>query len=184
MARFALLLMLGWTPGRVLAFASTRRDPVKDEAQRELDAELAAADGRQSRFMAPSGRRRSWSWLSDMSSWSWSPPTQGGQVMSTPPKSGGVASVCGTCGWANDGDCDDGGPGSDYSLCARGSDCNDCQPKSTPGIEDIDNNIMDMPPGGTPEGIEAIMEMMNNAGGYHAYGDCDRNALGHLCDGR
>ena len=104
--------------------------------------------------------------------------------MSTPPKSGGVASVCGTCGWANDGDCDDGGPGSEYSLCARGSDCNDCQPKSTPGIEDIDNNIMHMPHGGTPEGIEAIMEMMNNAGGYHAYGDCDRNALGHLCDGR
>ena len=91
-----------------------------------------------------------------------------------------------TCQHENDGDCDDGGPGSEYSLCARGSDCNDCQPKSTPGIEDPDNNIMDMPPGGSPEGIEAIIEMMNNAGGYHAYGDgpCDRNALGNLCDGR
>ena len=89
-----------------------------------------------------------------------------------------------TCQFRFDASCDDGGPGSEYSLCARGSDCNDCQPKSTPGIEDPDNNIMDMPPGGSPEGIEAIMEMMNNAGGYHAYGDCDRNALGHLCDGR
>ena len=90
------------------------------------------------------------------------------------------------CVHSRDGDCDDGGPGSEYSLCARGSDCNDCQPKSTPGIEDPDNNIMDMPPGGSPEGIEAIIEMMNNAGGYHAYGDgpCDRNALGNLCDGR
>ena len=123
MARFALLFMLGWMPGHVLAFASTARNPVKDEAQRELDAELAVVDGRQSRFMAPSGRRRSWSWLSGMSSWSWSPPTQWGQA-----KSGGVADECGTCGWANDGDCDDGGPDADYSLCARGSDCNDCKP--------------------------------------------------------
>ena len=34
-----------------------------------------------------------------------------------------------TCAYANDGDCDDGGDGSDYSLCEYGSDCNDCGPR-------------------------------------------------------
>ena len=32
-----------------------------------------------------------------------------------------------TCNWDNDGDCDDGGPGSEYFLCDRGTDCNDCK---------------------------------------------------------
>lgn len=31
-----------------------------------------------------------------------------------------------TCSYAFDGDCDDGGPGSDFNLCPLGSDCNDC----------------------------------------------------------
>jgi hypothetical protein len=29
-------------------------------------------------------------------------------------------------GWANDGACDDGGPGADYSVCPCGTDCGDC----------------------------------------------------------
>lgn len=40
------------------------------------------------------------------------------------------ASVCtDSCGYAGDGDCDDGGPGSDYSLCEYGTDCTDCGPR-------------------------------------------------------
>ncbi|MGE0789791.1 MAG: hypothetical protein AB7S26_29225 [Sandaracinaceae bacterium] len=31
-----------------------------------------------------------------------------------------------TCTYANDGECDDGGPGSTYSDCALGTDCGDC----------------------------------------------------------
>ena len=31
-----------------------------------------------------------------------------------------------TCEWAGDGECDDGGPGSLYSICEYGSDCSDC----------------------------------------------------------
>ena len=43
------------------------------------------------------------------------------------------ASVCGeTCVSASDGDCDDGGPGSEYSSCVYGSDCTDCGPRSLP----------------------------------------------------
>lgn len=39
---------------------------------------------------------------------------------------GGTATCNNTCAYASDGDCDDGGPNSDYSLCALGSDCDDC----------------------------------------------------------
>lgn len=31
-----------------------------------------------------------------------------------------------TCSFSNDGDCDDGGPGADFNLCALGTDCADC----------------------------------------------------------
>ena len=31
-----------------------------------------------------------------------------------------------TCRYAFDVDCDDGGPGSDWSLCDYGTDCRDC----------------------------------------------------------
>lgn len=38
-----------------------------------------------------------------------------------------TSSLCGnTCNYAYDNDCDDGGPGSEYSECALGSDCHDC----------------------------------------------------------
>jgi len=33
------------------------------------------------------------------------------------------------CHYASDGDCDDGGPGSEYSACSRGYDCYDCGPR-------------------------------------------------------
>ena len=36
-----------------------------------------------------------------------------------------------TCDLASDGDCDDGGPGSEYGLCSIGSDCLDCAPRQT-----------------------------------------------------
>ena len=34
-----------------------------------------------------------------------------------------------TCATANDGECDDGGPGHLYALCPLGTDCNDCGPR-------------------------------------------------------
>lgn len=36
-----------------------------------------------------------------------------------------------TCQHPGDGDCDDGGPGSIYSLCEYGTDCSDCGPRSS-----------------------------------------------------
>ncbi len=50
----------------------------------------------------------------------------------------GPVTLCGdTCEFAHDGECDDGGPGSDWEECIIGSDCGDCgprtlTPKSTP----------------------------------------------------
>ena len=38
-----------------------------------------------------------------------------------------VPTVCtNTCRWADDGECDDGGPDSMYSVCRYGTDCGDC----------------------------------------------------------
>ena len=37
-----------------------------------------------------------------------------------------------TCRYANDGECDDGGPGSLYDVCAFGTDCGDCGPRADP----------------------------------------------------
>jgi hypothetical protein len=39
--------------------------------------------------------------------------------------------ICmGTCNYASDGDCDDGGPGAEYAACAQGTDCSDCGPRA------------------------------------------------------
>lgn len=47
-----------------------------------------------------------------------------------PPDAGLGGSRCtNTCRYADDGDCDDGGPGSDYSFCELGTDCADCGPR-------------------------------------------------------
>ena len=41
--------------------------------------------------------------------------------------SGGGGGLCSnTCRTSSDGECDDGGPNSLYSICALGTDCNDC----------------------------------------------------------
>ena len=60
-------------------------------------------------------------------------PTQFPTSYQSPSLSPGVttpsttASVCtDSCGFASDGECDDGGPGSDYDECDYGHDCTDC----------------------------------------------------------
>ena len=56
-----------------------------------------------------------------------------------------------TCEYAHDDDCDDGGPGSDYSVCAFGSDCGDCgsrdgQAPLPTDDDDNDDSGSDEPP--------------------------------------
>ena len=50
-----------------------------------------------------------------------------------------------TCVWAMDGECDDGGPGSAYSLCDLGTDCTDCGPRE---VESDDPDVPDTPDDG------------------------------------
>jgi hypothetical protein len=53
-----------------------------------------------------------------------SPP--GGEEPNTPP----VGTSCSNeCLFAGDGACDDGGTGSEFDLCALGTDCDDCGPR-------------------------------------------------------
>lgn len=45
----------------------------------------------------------------------------------TPTAPVAAAALCtNTCDSANDGDCDDGGPNSEFNICALGTDCADC----------------------------------------------------------
>lgn len=52
-----------------------------------------------------------------------------------------------TCAYKNDGDCDDGGDGSEYDYCAAGTDCNDCTRVENAGGPQIDNegNLVGIP---------------------------------------
>ena len=45
---------------------------------------------------------------------------------------GAIDGCANTCAYADDLECDDGGPGSVTGLCAFGSDCADCGPRQTP----------------------------------------------------
>lgn len=42
---------------------------------------------------------------------------------------GGGGGCTDTCTYAGDGACDDGGPGSEFSICELGTDCTDCGPR-------------------------------------------------------
>ena len=55
-------------------------------------------------------------------------------VTTTDPGPEPTGALCeNTCEFANDGDCDDGGPGADFSVCGLGTDCGDCGPRSRGG---------------------------------------------------
>jgi hypothetical protein len=57
---------------------------------------------------------------------------------------GDACVLCGdTCLDANDGACDDGGPGSDFDLCDLGTDCSDCGLRSASGDESICDDGLD-----------------------------------------
>lgn len=54
------------------------------------------------------------------------PQPQGPRIVSGPQPQN--TACTNTCRYANDRECDDGRPGAHTSLCAYGSDCNDCGP--------------------------------------------------------
>jgi len=54
----------------------------------------------------------------------------------------GLVQCDNSCQDANDGICDDGGPGAEYALCVEGSDCRDCGSRNTPPINLYDAKIV------------------------------------------
>ena len=51
-----------------------------------------------------------------------------GHMHSPPPPPGQCSN---TCGYANDFDCDDGGPGAEFTACSLGTDCSNCGPRES-----------------------------------------------------
>lgn len=110
------------------------------------------------------------------------PPQMGG--------GGGGEDICGnTCQYDDDGDCDDGGPNSDFSLCEYGSDCIDCGPRPDNGNA-VDLRAFRVPPdnpfadgeGGDPAvwawGIRNIWRMaFDPSTGVLWAGDVGQNAF-------
>jgi len=56
------------------------------------------------------------------------PPHSPGFGPAPPPPLVLCQDACGS--WDGDGDCDDGGPGAEFSMCPYGDDCTDCGPRS------------------------------------------------------
>jgi hypothetical protein len=59
--------------------------------------------------------------------------TSGGTDPSDPTDPTEAPGCTHTCEFADDGECDDGGPESDYDYCDLGTDCNDCGPRDLDG---------------------------------------------------
>jgi hypothetical protein len=51
-------------------------------------------------------------------------------IYSPPPGPPGSGTCFNTCTFSGDGDCDDGGTGSEYTACTSCTDCDDCGPRS------------------------------------------------------
>lgn len=86
-----------------------------------------------------------------------------------------------TCLYSNDGDCDDGGPGSEYTLCAPGTDCFDCgeanappRPPLQPG-ESYSPPPSPLPPATAPPGVA---EACSDSCSYARDTGCDDGGLG------
>eukprot|EP00966_Prymnesium_polylepis_P094664 2191154-Prymnesium_polylepis.1 len=82
-----------------------------------------------------------------------------------------TATICTDfCRFSSDNDCDDGGPGSEYTLCNFGDDCIDCGPRpATDGAR-----CAPTPP--PPPPIDPYCT--NDCGGasWHSDGDCGAHA--------
>ena len=62
------------------------------------------------------------------------------------------------CIFADDGGCDDGGPDADFSICAFGSDCNDCGTRTLINECETDNGGCVQTCTDTPDGYECACD--------------------------
>ena len=89
---------------------------------------------------------------------------------SLPPGSSAACSDDGEgCSYTGDGDCDDGGPGAEYSVCNIGADCADCGPR-------VKMSPSPPPPPSPPS--PPLDELCNDSCTYAVDLDCDDGGPG------
>lgn len=76
-----------------------------------------------------------------------------------------------TCEFSGDGDCDDGGPGSDFDLCTIGTDCADCGPRG----------MFPIPTRSQVCGFTQIHLLLLCVGGGQECGNCFQSSTGAGC---
>ena len=95
-----------------------------------------------------------------------------------------------SCGYDNDGECDDGGLGSDGSDCALGTDCNDCGPSNrtlsvgVPGDTCSSQTAVKPQQGGATSGCWDLVSYVDDKGktartlcrSWQARGWCEKSA--------
>lgn len=77
-----------------------------------------------------------------------------------------------TCLYAFDGTCDDGGPGSSFSLCMLGTDCSDCGSRGSIVDDDAADAMTDSTDAFDDERGEVILDCSTFAGRYCPADDC------------
>eukprot|EP00966_Prymnesium_polylepis_P070085 1629375-Prymnesium_polylepis.1 len=75
----------------------------------------------------------------------------------SPPPMVPAGSCSDTCSSSNDGDCDDGGPGAEYSLCDRDTDCSDCPMPQDQACACTPNGVS----GGVSTGVSGCGDHLN-----------------------
>ena len=123
-----------------------------------------------------------------------SPSTASREAMVADGLRRGLQSDCiETCNYASDGDCDDGGPGSEFSGCQLGTDCTDCSPRVMPPPPPPESLAPPMPPYAPPALLPpplpplspspplpplSVDELCIETCNYASDGDCDDGGPG------
>ena len=89
------------------------------------------------------------------------------------------AALCeNTCRYASDRECDDGGPGAEYSsLCNLGTDCEDCGPRGSPGTA-ITATLSPPSPSPPPPFTAPAAAGCSDTCNWSSDGDCDDGGSG------
>ena len=78
-----------------------------------------------------------------------------------------ISASDGASPWASDGACDDGGPGSEYSKCSRGTDCSDCGPRLSE--LELPTPLSDGDVAADAQGVEAAARLRETRGRWERH---------------
>jgi hypothetical protein len=89
------------------------------------------------------------------------------------PRAAAQSTCTNTCGTAFDGECDDGGLGSEYDICALGTDCADCGARGGEADADLFAGC-----GGSEAEADEEVEVCENTCRFAYDGECDEDRGG------